>query len=547
MCTLRRTISIIATVLLVLGNCSQAMAAVYDLAEGNISISADATGQIVTQGSNTHQDNDVTVTSNGVTTANTIHVSSTEGATASFTIENLSVSTNSGSAVDIANGSSVELIVSGENDLAAGNYNKACVIHVADADLTITGDGNDSTDDVLHATKGYNAFGAVIGALKQEDFDGNLVIENVTVEAVSYASATDSAVIGSGEFGDFNGTLEICNADVTATGDWATAIGAGWGGKVTGDILIEDSTVVATNDYSGAGIGTGYGDDLSGSITIKNSDVTANAGYMGVGIGASTAGSFTGSISIEDSNIETNTGVYGTGIGAGYYTSYEGTVEIINSDLILNGNDRGTGIGASRTSDFTQEGKVVIQDSDVEIKGMLAIGTGEYWDYYDYGGNFAGDITMTGNTNIYADTSNQEIILGTLGPESEIGENIGTVTIDRNMTLHTADGTALKGEALESVIYGAELVILSDGNGISDDFWYRVAMQIRASDEGQTVTCDAAHRTRMPAYVMDAIRECGVTLVIRWNGGEDITIEKAYDGSEIYYFFLLKELPELLK
>ena len=115
------------------------------------------------------------------------------------------------------------------------------------------------------------------------------------------------------------------------------------------------------------------------------------------------------------------------------------------------------------------------------------------------------------------------------------------------MTLHTADGTALKGEALESIIYGAELVILSDGNEIFDDFWYRVAMQIRASNPGETVTADAAHRTRMPAFVMDAIRECGVTLVIHWNGGEDIIIEKAYDGSEVYYYFLLEELPELLK
>lgn len=550
----RRTVSLLAALTLVFGNCAQALADTYDLAEGSISINADSTGQSVTQNSVTQQDNNVTVTSNGVTTSNSISVSSTDGATASFTVENLSVKTSgTGSAVDIADGSSVEITVSGENDLAATHYNTACVIHVADADLTITGDGDDSTNDVLTLSKRDNVFGAVIGSLSEEDFNGNLVIEDVKIDANSGASFFDSAVIGSGEYNDFNGTVTIRNAEVIADGYYSTGIGGGFGGKMTGEILIEDSKVTAINGYSGTGIGSGYGDDLTGTITIRDSEVITEAGYMGVGIGAGSSGAFTGSIEISDSTVTATVKTSSTGIGSGYHSEYSGSLEIENSQVTVSGGDRSTGIGASYTSEFTEDGSVAIRDSDVTLNTTLGIGTGEYWNYYDYGGMFAGDITMTGDTNIYANTANQDVILGTPVPESETGVGLGTVTIDTSMTLHKADGTQLQGEALESVIHGAELVILSEPKAASDssrpktdDFWYGVAARIRSSQPGETVTAKAAHRTVMPAFVMDAIRECGVTLVIQWNGGDDITIEKAYDGDKLYKVFPLKDLAALL-
>lgn len=71
--------------------------------------------------------------------------------------------------------------------------------------------------------------------------------------------------------------------------------------------------------------------------------------------------------------------------------------------------------------------------------------------------------------------------------------------------------------------------------------------QVRAAEKGATVTVDAGGRTYVPAYVLDAVGECGVTLVIQWNGGDDITVTKAYSGDKTYHYFALAELAELLK
>jgi len=80
-----------------------------------------------------------------------------------------------------------------------------------------------------------------------------------------------------------------------------------------------------------------------------------------------------------------------------------------------------------------------------------------------------------------------------------------------------------------------------------DYFWDNVARLIRNADKGEEITVDAAHRVIMPAFVMDAIRECEVKLIIQWNGGEDIVIEKAYDGEVKHAYFNLSELKDLLK
>jgi len=77
-------------------------------------------------------------------------------------------------------------------------------------------------------------------------------------------------------------------------------------------------------------------------------------------------------------------------------------------------------------------------------------------------------------------------------------------------------------------------------------FWSNVEKQIRAAKKGDTVTVDATWRTTMPVSIMDAIAETGVKLIIKWNGGEDITIDKPYDGEKQYTIFYLKELADLL-
>lgn len=71
------------------------------------------------------------------------------------------------------------------------------------------------------------------------------------------------------------------------------------------------------------------------------------------------------------------------------------------------------------------------------------------------------------------------------------------------------------------------------------DFWMEVKDKIQDAEPGDTVKVNARSYDRMPASVMDALREAeGVTLYITWNGGEDIIIPSAAALNEplrIYY------------
>ena len=133
----------------------------------------------------------------------------------------------------------------------------------------------------------------------------------------------------------------------------------------------------------------------------------------------------------------------------------------------------------------------------------------------------------------------------------------GTVTFGPEVTLYDAayDNYILQKEEYPDFIF-AKLGFLSGGapgavgglaDSVVDTFWREVEKQIRDAEKGDKITVDAGERTTMPSYVMDAIEECEVILVIQWDGGEDIVIEEAYDGEVQYRVFQLAELAELLE
>ncbi len=80
------------------------------------------------------------------------------------------------------------------------------------------------------------------------------------------------------------------------------------------------------------------------------------------------------------------------------------------------------------------------------------------------------------------------------------------------------------------------------------DFWQRVKQQIEAADPGDTIKANAKGYDRMPVSVMEALRNAeNVTLLITWNGGEDIKIpsSKALERDELRIYWALSYLEGL--
>ena len=219
----------------------------------------------------------------GTSDSNTIIVDPGAGKKAAFTIDGLTLSTESGaSLIDVQSGGA-EITLSGENALTGGGA--GALIRVSDGqELTIRGEGSLTLNNGTESTA---AHGAAIGGSVSED-GGTINIGSGNITIVQYGPG---AGIGGGG----------PNAETSGTGD-------------SGDITISggniDITVTAVDNYGGGcGIGPGMNyyttpsfnkDGVLNSITISggtvksesNSAVKNNSVYCsGAAIGTGRMGS----------------------------------------------------------------------------------------------------------------------------------------------------------------------------------------------------------------------------------------------------------------
>lgn len=563
---IRKSLVLILVVCFMLSLNIPALAA-WDLTIGDITIGFDTENQqIVSQagGEQNKRDDNPTVTSNGAETANTIIINGTNGETVQMTVENLVIHTDGNtSGIDIQDGSTVVINVEGTNNSirnsdTANAKGQNAAIHVGDADLTITGAATGENSLIVNDdayTKAYGSNGAAIGSNNGEDFTGSITITgNVYVEALSYSYG---AGIGSGNGGDFAGEVNITNgADVFSEGVYnSAAIGAGQNGDFTSDgsVTIDNATVFADTYNNGAAIGSGYQGDFAGSISITNSTVTADAGNNGdskrgeaAAIGAGYNGDFSGSLYIGNSTVHAETYNDGAAIGAG-------------------------GIEGSNSTAVTEDATITIHNSNVTA---ITFDAGTPIGAPEANGVFAGTITITGNSTLtLVDGKNKvlgdEVLIG----GAVTGEN-ASVTMDDTVTLHCWAGTrdtnsgtvdrytnGTKTEAtpemLSSIINGGKLTIIETPKEIAakpympgayEIFWQNVKTQILKAQKDDEITLDARSYSSMPTYILDAVKEAEVTLIIQWNGGEDLVIEPDhdidFDGKNILFTTLKKLLEE---
>ena len=436
----KRLLSLALALLLAISLPLSVAAQEYDLVNGDITVSADDSGQYVSQGDiqNELQTSD-TVISSSSTTDNTITISTSEGAEADITIKDLDVSTNGETAIDVGS-SKATIHVEGENHIDSGTtQSDASLIHVSDGSLNLTSE----TGGELELTN-QESDGAVIGSDKEEEFSGSITIDgDIDLSAGASLGIGNGAAIGSGADGDFTGDVTIAgeaNVDAIAQDDGA-GIGSGARGEMSGSITIAgDANVAAASADEGAGIGSGKGGELSetGTVTIRGDEnVTAISGNDGAGIGSGQDNSMSGTIEILDNAI-VNAGSddYGSGIGSGYRGEMSGSITIGgNAQVTASGDHESAGIGAGARSingsSGGMTGTIMIRDNaqvtaNAGRMGSAAIGGEDDSD-------MKGIIAILGNAQVTTGVvnelkakidSNGKVALTVTPKEGEIG-NIG--------------------------------------------------------------------------------------------------------------------------
>lgn len=217
-----------------------------DLSKGNINITSD--GYYV-------------ITTNGVTTANTITINSN----ATVQLKNAVISAD-GIGIDVKSGSPTIIVSGTENSVTSTT---ATAINVCDG-ATLTIKGKNGTNDKLTAKGGsistYNESPSTAGAGIGSSDGGNIVIENVSIDATG----------GTG------------NQTVTPYYSGGAGIGSSSSAHC-GDITISNAVITATGGKEAPGIGMGAGKSASaprmGNINIKSSTITATGGLRASAIG----------------------------------------------------------------------------------------------------------------------------------------------------------------------------------------------------------------------------------------------------------------------
>lgn len=471
--TAKRAAALALTAALVVGMTLPAFAQDWYIEDGDISISAGETGNKVTQGSTTKEnDTDTVIKSKDSSTAssNTVTINADEGKTVNVTLDNVTINVDEGyehgydpnaykTAVSVTGSGNTNIELNGNNTLTSG-YGHAGLEHNKTDDsgtLTIQDEKNDdgtakgsASDTTGSLTANGGGRGAGIGG--SDKHDGQATITGGKITATG---GNGAAGIGGGAGDKYaavggDGDVTISGGTITATGgSLAAGIGGGLDGNGTVIITDGDITAKATGRY-GAGIGGGCGEipkgtliGGNGTVTISGGTITeASGGYMAAGIGSGLQG--LGTVTIEGDAVIKNAqgGEAGAGIGSGTRGNSE---IIIRGDAVIENaesKENGAGIGSGQGDLYPDgDGMVIgLTVGNVTIEGNAKIEnakSGSGGSGIGGGVIGIGNVIIRGNAQIGNATGGEEgagIGGGALGT--------GDVTIEGNVTIENAQGGA---------------------------------------------------------------------------------------------------------
>ena len=268
----------------------------------------------------------------------------------------------------------------------------------------------------------------------------------------------------------------------------------------------EKAVVTVTGNVRG---GTGYGTRADGG------DALSAAGNASVTVGGSVIG---GSVTAKP---ETEGSISRGGFGV----VMEGTATVKVGGGVLGGSTNGNrGEGGCGVYLAMAEGD---EPGSLTVGGQVKSGTG------GEDGKSYGDLYFKLGFN---DFENLKLPVITMG---------GYDTVDGRMGY---TNEPLTQEQLDAIFARIRVTGLGQAEGdaeLPDLFWLEVEQQLRSAEPGSELTVDAGSRTSMPTSVLKTAAERNVTLIIRWNGGDDIVVNKAVETEG--YTIALAELAELVK
>ena len=272
----KKILSTLLALLLLASLPVSALAAEWDIGNGDITVNAGSGGQTVTQGSQVDVPDSAPVITGSSTENNVgIHVEKDQTANVTLSGVNIDVSGPRIAAVYMTGEGNVSIELDGDSTLKSGS---------------------------AHAGLEKNNGGSL--TITDEDKNGKL-----TAEGGEYGAGIGGGSQGTGS------DITISGGEIKATGGIAGA-GIGGGSRGTGsDITISGGEITATGGVAGAGIGGGeYGSGKD--IIITGGEIKATSGEYGAGIGGGSQG--TGSdITISGGEVNASGGVNGAGIGGG--------------------------------------------------------------------------------------------------------------------------------------------------------------------------------------------------------------------------------------
>ena len=157
---MKRLISGIIALVLIMGMPVSAFAADWYLEDGDITVSADNSGQTVSQGGGAAVADDAPVISqrdSSAATDSTITISTSDNATANVTIQDINIS-STGDAIDVGS-SSANITLEGDNKIFSES---GSALHVSNGHVTITGSGSLTLAQHIESGAGQAALPALV-------------------------------------------------------------------------------------------------------------------------------------------------------------------------------------------------------------------------------------------------------------------------------------------------------------------------------------------------------------------------------------------------
>ena len=415
-----------------------ALAAEWDIGNGDITVNAGSGGQTVTQGSQVDVPDSAPVIT-GTSKENNVTINADSGQTASVTL--------SGVNIDVRDKGKAAVSTTGEGNVS----------------IELNG-GSTLRSGYEHAGLEKNNGGSL--TIADEDKNGKLTAWG----------GQQGAGIGGGS-GKDGSNIFITGGGVNAIGGLAAAgIGGGLGGNGS-NITISGGKVGATNGLNGAGIGGGQ--HGSGShITISGGEVNASGGKNGAGIGGGHTGDGS-DIIISGGEVSASGGVNGAGIGGGLWS--KGNDITVSGDTKLkvrggveddiDGAGAGIGDGGSNADGSRIPGAEVEPD-------ICALNPGGKIEYYAPSSSMSG----TPNKTVTNPTGDFVWDSGTVTtPATCTGKGVRTYTCTSSSHTKTEDIPALNHS-----FAGQEYV--SDNNATCEQDGTKTAKCVRYGTGGCTET-----------------------------------------------------------